>query len=110
MAVILRLSRRGRANSPFYRITVCEKAARRDGKFIEVVGTFNPAFNPPKLVLKDDRVRHWIAQGARPSLTVANIIKKQIPGLWDVKEKNRLDKIRAARAKRKQRAGKKKKK
>lgn len=106
MAVIIRLSRGGRANLPFNRITVCEHTAPRDGKFIEIIGTYNHTVNPPIVVLKEDRARMWIQNGAVPTLTVANIIKKKIPGLIEERAKNKLAKTQAARKKRKARLGK----
>ncbi len=106
MALIIRLSRRGRLNSPLYRITVCEHTAKRDGKFVEVIGTFNNQVSPALVNLKEDRAKHWILNGAVPTETVGSIIKKKIPGLLEERNKNKLSKIHAARKQRKTRLAK----
>lgn len=86
MAVTLRLTRRGQTKRPFYRVVAAEKSARRDGKFIEIVGTYNPLLDPPVADLKEDRVRHWIGQGAEQSKLVRSLIKKSFPGLVEEKQ------------------------
>lgn len=106
MAVVLRLSRHGRRNSPFYRVVVADKIRPRDGKFIEIVGQYNPRSNPVLINLKEDRVRHWVGAGAVPSMLVRNLIRKTIPGFIEEREKTKLGKIQAARKARKARAKK----
>ena len=76
MSVKIRLSRQGGKKKPVYRIVVAESEAPRNGKFIEVVGTYNPAVDPAKVELKQDRVSHWLKLGAIPTETVSHIIKK----------------------------------
>lgn len=76
MAVRIRLTRMGSKKRPFYRIVIADSRARRDGRFIEIVGTYNPLKNPAEVTLKDERVRHWLGVGATPSDTVRSILKK----------------------------------
>lgn len=104
MAVVLRLARHGRNKRPFYRIVAADKLARRDGKFLDILGTYNPMVEPPEVVMKEDRVRKWINEGAKASRLVRHLITKQIPQLVEEKEEKQLAKIRERRKKRKQRA------
>lgn len=106
MAVTLRLARHGQKNRPYYRVVASQKGSKRDGRFIETVGVYNPLVNPPLISLKEDKVRHWIDMGAKPTKLVSSLISKSFPGLVEDKEKHRLEKIRAARRKRKERAKK----
>jgi small subunit ribosomal protein S16 len=75
MAVTLRLARRGAKKSPFYHVVATDSRNPRDGKFNEEIGTFDPNHNPVKLHIKADRLEHWLKVGARPSATVAQLIK-----------------------------------
>jgi small subunit ribosomal protein S16 len=104
VAVVLRLSRSGRKNRPFHRIVVADKQMKRDGRFLEIVGNYNKLVEPPVVNLKEDRVRYWIENGAKPSETVRAIIVKKIPGFIESLEENRLAKIRAKRKARKARS------
>lgn len=106
MSVTLRLARRGNRNRPIYRIVAIEKARPRDGRFLEVIGNYNPLVSPPAFTLKEDRVKHWISQGAEVSKLVSTIIKKQIPGYLEEITKRRLGKKQAARKARKARIAK----
>lgn len=101
MAVTIRLTRHGRKKLPFYRIVVADKESPRDGRFIEVLGTMNPLTNPATVTLKEDRVRHWVAQGALTSDTVSSIIEGQIPGFLSELQEKRVAKVRSRRAARK---------
>ena len=76
MAVIIRLRRDGTKNSPYYRIVVADKHSPRDGKFLELIGTYDPKKKGDNATIKIDRVDHWVKLGARPSDTVRSIIKK----------------------------------
>jgi len=69
------LVRMGAKKNPFYRVVVKEKRSKRDGKYIENVGTYNPMVNPAEVSLKHDRVDYWISVGAQPTETVASLIK-----------------------------------
>jgi small subunit ribosomal protein S16 len=76
MAVKLRLTRRGAKKKPFYRIVAADTEAPRDGRFLDIVGTYDPNHDPAAVVLKNDKIDYWLGQGAIPTETVANIIKK----------------------------------
>ncbi|GMR04712.1 MAG: 30S ribosomal protein S16 [Thermodesulfobacteriota bacterium] len=76
MAVRIRLARYGSKKKPFYRVVVTDKSSPRDGRFLEVVGTYNPLTDPPKVDLKAERVTYWISNGAVPTGTVKQLIKK----------------------------------
>lgn len=69
------LMRLGTKGKPFYRVVVKEKRSKRDGKYLENVGTYNPMVNPSAVNLKHDRIQYWISVGAQPSETVASLIK-----------------------------------
>lgn len=69
------LMRMGSKGKPFYRVVVKEKRSKRDGKYLENVGTYNPMTNPAEVELKHDRVQYWISVGAQPTETVASLIK-----------------------------------
>lgn len=73
----IRLARHGAKKRPFYRIVVANIESPRDGRFLEVVGTYNPLPDPEIVTLRDDRIKYWISQGAEPTNTVRNILKKQ---------------------------------
>ena len=78
MAVVIRLTRKGSTHNPFYRIVVANKTRSRDGKFLEILGTYDPNHkNPEKqITLKQDLAKKWIENGAVPSETVGSIFKK----------------------------------
>jgi len=73
----IRLSRVGKKKQPFYRVVVIDRRKARDGRFVEVVGTYNPLKNPPDVQLDADRVKHWLGHGAQPSNTVRSFIRRQ---------------------------------
>lgn len=104
MAVTLRLARHGQKKRPFYRIVASEKESRRDGRFLEVVGFYNPMQNPASISLKEDKVRRWIEVGAETTDVVTKLIKKQMPGVLEARLENKQAKVREARRKRKERA------
>ena len=76
MAVKIRLTRRGAKKKPFYRIVAADTESPRDGRFLEIVGTYDPNLDPAIAVLHDDKLDYWLEQGAIPTPTVADIIKK----------------------------------
>ncbi len=80
MAVKLRLRRMGRKKKPFYRVVAADSRAPRDGRFIEIVGTYNPLSSEAQVELQEDRVYYWLENGAQPTDTVKNIFQKK--GLW----------------------------
>ena len=77
MATRIRLRRTGRKKLPIYRIVVADKEAPRDGRFIEVIGTYEPKAKDGKQVTVDtDKAKAWLAKGATPTDTVESILKK----------------------------------
>lgn len=76
MAVSIRLRREGAKNRPYYKVVVADSRSPRDGKFIELIGTYDPKKPDHNSTLKLDRMDHWIARGAQPSDTVRSLIKK----------------------------------
>ena len=71
----IRLQRTGRRNDPTYRLVVAPKTASAKRKFLEILGTYLPARNPPIFTHRDERITHWVKYGARPSNTVARLLK-----------------------------------
>ena len=69
------LMRMGAKGKPFYRLVVKEKRSKRDGKYLENVGTYNPMVDPAEVILKHDRINYWIGVGAQPTDTVKSLIK-----------------------------------
>lgn len=90
------LMRMGAKKKPFYRVVVKEKRSKRDGKYLENVGTYNPMTNPAEVNLKHDRVQYWLSVGAQPTETVASLIKNN-PELTE-EEKERLNQEKGAKA------------
>jgi len=76
MAVSIRLRREGAKNRPYYKIVVTDSRSPRDGKFIEIIGTYDPKKAGHNSTLDLDRAQYWIARGAQPSDTVRSLIKK----------------------------------
>jgi small subunit ribosomal protein S16 len=76
MAVSIRLRREGAKNRPYYKVVVADSRSPRDGKFIEIIGTYDPKKPDHNSTLKLDRIDHWISKGAQPSDTVRSLIKK----------------------------------
>jgi small subunit ribosomal protein S16 len=76
MAVSIRLRREGTKNSPYYKVVVADKRSPRDGKFIEIIGAYDPKKPGYNSTLKIDRVEYWISKGAQPSDTVRSLIKQ----------------------------------
>ena len=77
MAVKLRLLRMGAKKAPFYRIVAADSIAPRDGRFIELLGTYDPRTNPAKVTIKEEEVLKWLNNGAQPSDTVKNLLSKE---------------------------------
>lgn len=78
MAVVIRLARHGKKKTPFYRIVATESTSPRDGRYLEVLGNFDPKQPDAKGLVKKDRVEYWISKGAKPSLQASQIIKRSI--------------------------------
>ena len=76
MAVKMRLKRMGAKKSPFYRVVVADSRSPRDGKFIELIGTYNPLVTPAEVNLNEELALNWLSKGAVPTDTVKNILSK----------------------------------
>ena len=76
MSVAIRLQRQGRKNRPFYHIVVTDKRKKRDGRFIEKVGYYDPLANPSAIKVNDEKVSYWYKKGAQLSNTVSVLLKK----------------------------------
>jgi small subunit ribosomal protein S16 len=75
MAVRIRLTRVGARNNPIWRVVATDKRSPRDGRFLEVLGHYNPQTDPSTIELDEDRVRSWLEKGAQPSGTVKRLLK-----------------------------------
>ena len=76
MAVHIRLTRKWRKKQPFYRIIVADSHAPRDGKFLDIVGTYDPMQDPAVITVDDEKLADWMGKGAQPSTTVKSLLKK----------------------------------
>lgn len=77
MAVKLRLKRMGSKAKPFYRIVASDSRSPRDGRFLEVVGTYDPVKGSDKVTVSEEKALYWLKNGAIPTDTVRNILSKQ---------------------------------
>ena len=77
MAVKLRLTRVGSKKNPIYRVVVADSRAPRDGKFIEIVGRYNPQTDPSTIELDEQKIKDWLGKGAQPTEPVARLLKRQ---------------------------------
>jgi len=75
MAVHMRLTRVGSKKNPIFRVVVADSRSPRDGKFLEIVGRYNPQTDPSTIEFDEERVKEWLAKGAKPSSTVARLLK-----------------------------------
>jgi len=75
MAVKIRLTRMGQKKKPMYRIVVSDSRSPRDGKFIEIIGTYNPNTDPSEFKVDEELAKKWLANGAKPTDTVGKIFK-----------------------------------
>ena len=75
MAVKLRLTRVGSKKNPVYRIVAADSRSPRDGKFLQIVGRYNPQTDPSTIDLDEDKVRDWLSKGAQPSESVSRLLK-----------------------------------
>jgi len=78
--VRIRLRRVGRRNQPSYRIVAADSRVKRDGKYLEMLGYYNPRTHPPTVMVREDRVYYWLDHGAQPSDAVDRIFR--MIGLW----------------------------
>lgn len=76
MAVKIRLTRFGRKKMPFYRIIVADIESKRDGKFLDILGTYDPMKDPAEVKIDTDKLKTWLDRGAIPTNTVKSLITK----------------------------------
>jgi len=76
LAVVLRMTRRGAKKKPFYRIVATDSRSPRDGRFLEMLGTYDPLKSENNIKVDAEKVASWIKKGAKPSQTVASLLKK----------------------------------
>ncbi|BDV41773.1 30S ribosomal protein S16 [Geotalea uraniireducens] len=81
MAIKMRLARAGAKKKPFYQIVIADVRSRRDGRFIENVGTYDPNQNPAAVKFEESKALEWLGKGAQPTDTVKQILKQQ--GIWE---------------------------
>ncbi len=81
MAVRIRLARHGRKKAPFYRLVVADSRSPRDGRFIELLGTYDPMTDPAKITVNEERAVYWLTVGASASETARGLLKKS--GVWE---------------------------
>ena len=96
MSVKIRLRRTGAKKQPSYRFVVADSRSPRDGRFLEIVGHYNPRRTPIEIVIDEEKVKRWLGNGAQPSDTVARLLAEK--GLYD---KSRVP-VRKARAAKKE--------
>ena len=77
MAVRIRLTRKGTKKRPFYRIVVAHSESPRDGKFLEIIGTYNPLTDPADIQINLEKLRVWLDRGAQPTDTVRSLIEQK---------------------------------
>mgnify|MGYP001563545243 FL=1 len=71
------MTRIGAKGKPSYRVVAADSESPRDGKFLEILGNYDPKKNPAEVILKEDRVREWLSKGAKPTLTVSQLLEKK---------------------------------
>jgi small subunit ribosomal protein S16 len=77
MSVKIRLTRKGTKKKPFYRIVAADIESPRDGRFLELLGTYDPMVEPAAVTLKEERINYWLGEGAKPSPTVQSLLKQK---------------------------------
>ena len=84
MSVKIRLTRKGDKKSPFYRVVVADSRSPRDGRFIDIIGTYNPLTNPAEIKIDADKANKWLSNGAVPTETAKSLLVKS--GIIEKKE------------------------
>ena len=79
--LVIRLRRAGSKTRPFFRVVVIESRSARDGRFVEVIGHYNPRTKPEALTVDRDRLTHWLKVGAQPSDTVRTLVDRMPPAV-----------------------------
>jgi small subunit ribosomal protein S16 len=77
VAISIRLKRMGKAKQPFYRVVVADSRCARDGRFLEIIGTYDPKKNPAEILIREDKALAWLSQGAIPTDTVRGLLSKK---------------------------------
>ena len=77
MSVKIRLTRKGAKKRPFYRIVAADSEAPRDGRFLEVVGHYNPLTDPAQITVDEEKLNKWVERGAKISETVRSLLRKK---------------------------------
>lgn len=77
--LMIRLARIGKKKRPFYRVVVTEKTRPRNGRFVEIVGTYDPLLKPAGVKIDGERVNYWLSKGAQPSDTVRSLLRRPVP-------------------------------
>lgn len=91
--VRIRLLRTGKRKQPAYRVVVSDQRSPRDGRFIEILGHYNPLTNPSQIEIDEERSLHWLSKGAQPSDSATALLKRM--GIW---QKHKLTKPKTAKA------------
>lgn len=86
MAVKIRLTRLGRKKIPFYRIIVADVEAKRDGKFLDILGTYDPHKDPAEVKIDSGKLQSWLDKGAKPTTTVKSLIARHKAATVEVAE------------------------
>ncbi len=81
MAVKLRLMRMGKKKQPVYRVVAADSRSPRDGRFIEILGTYEPRIEPSRVLIDNEKALHWLREGAQPTDVVTRLLKQS--GAWD---------------------------
>ena len=76
MAVKLRLQRHGTTKRPYYRLVVADSRDKRDGRYLEIIGSYDPTKNPTEIKIDEERALEWLLKGAQPTDTVKNLLSK----------------------------------
>ncbi|OEU74995.1 MAG: 30S ribosomal protein S16 [Desulfuromonadales bacterium C00003093] len=76
MATRIRLTRGGRKKKPFYRVVAANSEAKRDGRFLEIIGTYDPLKDPAEVKIDSSKLDKWLSRGAKPTDTVKSLLKK----------------------------------
>ncbi len=95
MGVVIRLRRAGSRKRPFYHMVVADSRMRRDGRFIEAVGYYNPLSRPEVIEFSEERISDWIQKGAKPSETVHQLIRRKKKGGAPMSQKDRKRSLKA---------------
>jgi small subunit ribosomal protein S16 len=104
MAVVIRLMRAGAKKRPSYRLVAADSRRQRDGRFLEILGHYNPIAQPYELVVQKDRVQEWLDKGAQPSEQVASLLRSSGMTLGKPSKPTKKKAVEAAAAKPRERA------